>query len=195
MQIIPKTGAGHLHFYQFDGSHRNRNECALCAMAMVLHIAASASGLANFDLEPATLGRFLDRLPFRHPRFPAWFPRVGGATHPWAARGGLRAYIGHLKEKGVAFAWRPVLYTRQSKADLAAALEARRPSMIYGVGITGIPHVVVPVGRTEDGWLLLDPGYPSERQPMLWSDEQLDAWWANYAIIYPRGTMLSLEPA
>jgi hypothetical protein len=139
------------------------------------------------------LGRFLDRIPFRM-RFPAWFPGPGGATHPLAALWGLGAYGRKLRRQGIAFPWQPRLRTRQAPADLQAALAAGQPTLIYGVGTTGVPHVVVPVQRVEGGWLVLDPGYPSEQNPKRWGDEQLQRWWTNFSFIYPPGTMVTLAP-
>jgi hypothetical protein len=182
-----------LHQYQYDGTHRNPNECALCAMAMLVTAGERLSGKADFALPAAELGRFLDRIPFRYPRFPAWFPGPGGATHPLAALWGLRSYARKLERQGTPFAWRPRLRTRQTRAQLEAALAAGQPTLIYGVGSTGIPHVVVPVQRVEGGWVVLDPGSPGEQNPKRWSDAQLDKWWANFSFIYPAGTMVTLE--
>lgn len=177
------------HQYQFDGTHKNRNECALCAMAMVLNHAAGIAGREDFKLPASELGRCLDRIPFRYPRFPAWFPGPGGATHPIAASAGLRDYIRQAKlEWGVRLAY------RQTQSDLGKLLANGFPSLIYGVGRTGIPHVVVPISRSEDGWQIMDPGYPGERNPMKWTNDQLANWWRNYSIIYPKGTMVSLTP-
>ena len=179
------------HQYQYDGSHRNPNECGLCAMTTLLHLGARAAG-SKLDLSAVELGKALDRIPFRHPRFPAWFPGPGGATHPRAALKGLEQNIRRLRREGQTFPWWPALKTRQTPTDLEAQLRARQPTLIYGVGHTGIPHVVVPIGREKDGWLILDPGYPTERNPMQWTDEKLERWWVGYWLFYPRGTMLSL---
>lgn len=65
--------------------------------------------------------------------------------------------------------------------------------MIYGMGHTGIPHVVIPLEYTAPHWLILDPGYPREQNPARWSEEQLLRWWKNFLFIYPAGTMLTLE--
>lgn len=180
------------HQYQSDGSHRNRNECALCAMAMLVTHATRAAGSPQFQLPAAQLGRFLDRIPFRYPRFPAWFPGTGGATHPLAALWGMHAYGRKLQHTGVAFPWRPALRTRQTFADLEAALATQQPTLIYGVGATGIPHVVVPIERGKANWQILDPAMPTARNPLTWSDAQLQTWWVNYSILYPRGTMITL---
>lgn len=182
-----------IHQYQYDGSHRNRNECALCAMSTLATMAARRGGQPDFSLPAAEFGRWLDRIPFRFPRFPAWFPGPGGATHPLAALWGLRDYANKLRREGVAFPWQPVLRTRRGAADLAAALAASQPTLIYGVGVSGIPHVVVPLQRTDEGWLVLDPGFPRERNPARWSDEQLGTWWRNFSVLYPPGTMVTLE--
>ncbi|MEX2143561.1 MAG: hypothetical protein WD740_03120 [Anaerolineales bacterium] len=82
-KLVAKAMAA--HHYQFDGSHANRNECALCAMATVLQRAAQQANRPPLQLAAAELGRFLDRIPFRFTRFPAWFPGPGGATHPHGA--------------------------------------------------------------------------------------------------------------
>ena len=182
------------HQYQYDGSHLNRNECTLCAMAMLITQAARQEGDAGFVLPAAKLRRWLDRIPFRYPRFPAWFPGPGGATHPLAAFWGVRDYGRKLRRKGHKFAWQPRLRSGQTQADLQAALDANYPTLIYGVGATGIPHVVVPIGHGPEGWLILDPGVPSAKNPVIWSDEQLQKWWRNYGILYHAGTMLSLVP-
>ena len=182
-----------IHQYQYDGSHPNPNECALCAMTTLTSVAARRGGQPGFSLPAAQLGRWLDRIPFRFPRFPAWFPGPGGATHPLAALWGIAAYARKLRSEGTPFPWKPALHSRQSLADLAAALHAGQPTLIYGVGTTGIPHVVVPLERTQDGWLILDPGYPREQNPARWSDAQLEQWWTNFSFIYPKGTMLTLE--
>lgn len=181
------------HHYQFDGTHRNHNECALCAMTTLLHRAADASDV-ELVLEAAELGRYLDRIPFRQARFPAWFPGPGGATHPRAAWKGLNAYLRRLRRAGVDLPWRAVLRSRQTQADLGAALEAGELVMIYGVGRNGIPHAVAPFKRREDGWLLLDPGLPTAKNPVRWSDQELTEWWVNYGWIYPPGTLVSLAP-
>ncbi|MCW5887364.1 MAG: hypothetical protein KIT07_04490, partial [Anaerolineales bacterium] len=139
------------------------------------------------------LGRFLDHIPFRFPRFPAWFPGPGGATHPLAALWGLRAYGRMLRREGISFPWRPVLRRRQTPAELRAVLAAGQPTLIYGVGATGIPHVVVPLEYSAPHWLVLDPGAPREQNPARWSEEQLQRWWKNFLFIYPAGTMLTLE--
>lgn len=156
-------------------------------MAIVLNQAAQISGQPQFRLHALELGKILDRVPFRYPRFPAWFPGPGGATHPIAVYAGLRDYFQRAD-----LAWKPVLKYRQSKADLEESLNNNSPTLIYGVGLTGIPHVVVPIGKTEDGWQILDPGYPTNRNPFPWSNKQLSAWWKNFSFIYPRGTMISL---
>jgi len=182
-----------LHQYQYDGTHRNRNECALCAMAMLSNMAAKSSAIKDFHLPAATLGKFLDRIPMRYARVPAWVPRVGGATHPNAATKGLGTYIRKLIRDGFAFPWKAVLRTGQTPIDLEAALRAGNPSLIYGVGRTGIPHVVVPIERKRGGWLMLDPGYARSRNPIRWNDAQLAEWWKSYAFLYPRGTMVSLK--
>ncbi len=163
-------------------------------MAMLLTQAARAAGVDYFWLPAFLLGRYLDRIPFRYPRFPAWFPGPGGATHPLAARWGLRDYIRQLQRWGVAFPWRPVLRSRQTISDLEEALKLELPTLIYGVGAKGIPHVVVPIAHQPGDWQILDPGTPSERNPVTWSDAQLQGWWVNYSILYPRGTMISLIP-
>lgn len=158
-------------------------------MAMVLNQAAQLSGSYDFTLPAAKLGNFVDRVPFRYLRFPAWFPGPGGATHPLAAFAGLRDYIRQNN-----LPWRVDLTYRQANSDLARALQAGWPTLIYGMGATGIPHVVVPIAKNPDGWLILDPGYPPDRNPTKWTDEQLGAWWKNFSIFYPRGTMISLKP-
>ncbi len=81
----------------------------------------------------------------------------------------------------------------QSLNDLEAALEAGNPTLIYGLGRSGIPHVIVPIGRLEKAWLILDPGKAGERNPMNWSDQKLEQWWRAYWYFYPRGTMISLK--
>jgi len=182
------------HQYQYDGSHRNRNECGSCAMAMLLTQAARSAGRADFWLPAYILGQYLDRIPFRYPRFPAWFPRTGGATHPLAALWGMRDYIHQLQSWRVSFPWQPVLRTRQTTSDLQEALVAGQPTLIYGVGLNGVPHVVVPIAHSDYGWQILDPGLPRERSPVHWSDSQLQNWWVNYSVLYPRGTMISLIP-
>jgi hypothetical protein len=181
------------HHYQYDGSHRNPNECTLCSMTTLLDLAAKYSE-KDLGLEAVDLGHSLDRIPFRHPRFPAWFPGPGGATHPRAALKGLEAAIRKLRKKGIPFPWWPIMLKKQSPSDIEAALDAGHPSLIYGVGRTGIPHVVVPVARKEKGWLVLDPGYPSARNPKQWTDAQLVKWWQAYSVFYPAGTMISLRP-
>lgn len=180
------------HQYQYDGSHPNRNECTLCAMAMLITQAGRAAGKPQFQLPAAQLGRFLDRIPFSYPRFPAWFPGPGGATHPLAALWGLRAYGRKLQRSGIAFPWRPILRTRQTFSDLEAALAAEQPTLIYGVGVSGIPHVVVPIGRGQASWQMLDPGTPTINNPVAWSDGQLQSWWVNYSILYQAGTLITL---
>jgi hypothetical protein len=181
------------HQYQFDGSHGNRNECALCAMTAVLQRAALQNG-AGLDLTAAELGHFLDRIPFRHLRFPAWFPGPGGATHPRAARSGLNAYLRHLQHIGHPLPWQAVLRSNQSGEELASALQAGELVMIYGVGRSGIPHVVLPLAHQPGSWTVLDPGYPVEKNPRPWSEAELDQWWLNFGWIYPKGTLVSLVP-
>jgi hypothetical protein len=180
------------HYYQHDGTHANPNECTISSMATLLALAATLSG-ESIELSPRSLARFLDRIPFRHPRFPAWFPGPGGATHPRAAQKGLEAMIRKLRRQGLHFPWWPQRRTRQSPDDLEAALAAGWPTLIYGVGAPKrIPHVVVPVERDGDGWLILDPGYPRDKQPMRWTEGQLVEWWGNYGWLYPAGTMVSM---
>jgi hypothetical protein len=181
------------HQYQYDGSHRNRNECTLCAMAMLLTRAGQQSGQEEFVVPAAQLGRFVDRIPFRYPRFPAWFPGPGGATHPMAALWGLQAYGRKLRRDGTRFPWQPRLTYGASPADLEAALAGKQPTLIFGMG-GGVPHVVVPVQREVDGWAVLDPGYPTASNPAHWSDAQLQKWWTNFSVFYPRGVMITLEP-
>jgi hypothetical protein len=163
-------------------------------MATLIEQAALASGEPQ-QVNAADLGRFIDRVPFRHPRFPSWFGAVGGATHPRAAHKGLEGYIHKLRRGGHRFPWRVRRISGQLLQDLEAALTAGHPTLIYGVGTTGVPHVVVPIKREVGGWLVLDPGYARERNPMHWSDAQLEKWWTNYSFVYPRGTMISLMPA
>lgn len=160
-------------------------------MAIVLTRAALQSGLPGFTLPAAQLGRFLDRVPFRFPRFPAWFPGPGGATHPLAALWGLQAYGRKLRRDGKPFAWEPRLLTKQTLGELEAALAADQPTLIYGIG-GGVPHVVVPIQRDSGGWLMLDPGTPVQNNPARWSDSQLEKWWVNFSIFYSRGVMLTL---
>lgn len=182
-----------VHCYQFDGSHRNRNECALCAMTTLLQRAAQAS-VVDLNLRAVDLGRYLDRIPFRHARFPAWFPGPGGATHPRAAWKGLDAALRRLQRRGRALPWRASMRTRQTQTDLAAALETGELVMIYGMGSTGVPHAVVPLERLPDGWLILDPGQPASKNPVRWSEQQLTDWWVNFGWVYPGGTLVSLMP-
>lgn len=182
-----------LHQHQYDGSHRNPNECGLCSMAMLLEMGAQQSG-ASLQVDAAALGRELDRIPFRFPRFPAWFPGPGGATHPLAAYWGLQRKLSQLNKQGTDLPWRPRLRFRQQMDDLAAELEPGHPSLIYGVGRTGIPHVVVPIAREGSQWQLLDPAYSAKKNPRTWSDETLSKWWRNYGWLYPRGTMINLRP-
>lgn len=181
------------HHYQYDGSHRNPNECTLCSMTTLLDLGAAYSK-KSLGVEPAALGKSLDRIPFRHPRFPAWFPGPGGATHPRAALKGLEAAIRTLRKGGTPFPWWPIMRKKQEVKALEAALVAGQPSLIFGVGSTGVSHVVVPVARDEKGWLVLDPGFPRQRNPMLWNERRLITWWRAYSIFYPRGTMISLLP-
>ena len=182
-----------LHQYQYDGTHRNRNECALCAMAMLSNMAAKSFAIKDFHLPAATLGKFLDRIPMRYARVPAWVPQVGGATHPRAAAAGLAAYIWKLNREGLSFPWQAIWRTGQSPGDLETALSARRPTLIYGVGPTGIPHVVVPIKRERGGWLVLDPGFTLNQNPRKWTEDELTSWWRRYSFLYPRGTMVSLK--
>jgi hypothetical protein len=159
-------------------------------MAMVVNQAAYVSGRPEFSVSARELGKFLDRIPFRYPRFPAWFPGPGGATHPIAAFAGLRNYLQTLDS-----AWRPVLCQHQTVGDLEESIMNGFPTLIYGVGLTGIPHVVVPIGKTDAGWLILDPGYPTNRNPISWNSDQLAGWWRNFSFIYRRGTMIVLKPS
>jgi hypothetical protein len=159
-------------------------------MAILLNQVAQIDGRPEFSLPAIELGKFLDRIPFRYPRFPAWFPGPGGATHPFAAYAGLRDFLRHAN-----IPWTAHLRYRRTELDLAEALKNGSPSLIYGVGQTGIPHVVVPIGKTETRWQILDPGYPTNRNPITWSDDQLSTWWTNFSSIYPKGTMLNLQPA
>jgi hypothetical protein len=159
-------------------------------MSILLNQAAQISGQPEFRLPAHDLGKFLDRIPFRYPRFPSWFPGPGGATHPIAAYGGLRDYL-NLAD----LPWKPYLSYRQTETNLKESLNNSFPALIYGVGSTGIPHVVVPIGKVGDGWQILDPGYPTNRNPITWGDAQLSAWWTNFSFIYPRGTMINLKPS
>lgn len=195
MQVTPKEILSN-HNYQFDGTHRNRNECALNAMTTLLQTAAQRDGL-QLDLEAADLGRFLDRIPFRHPRFPAWFPGPGGATHPRAAWKGMERYIARLKRGGIELHWRVGLRHINDRDNLATLWDYLRFGslvMLYGVGHTGIPHTVIPVDRVEAGWLIDDPGHPAEKNPRTWSDEELLNWWTNYGRLYPARTLVALFP-
>jgi hypothetical protein len=195
MQVAPKEILAN-HNYQFDGSHPNRNECALNAMTTLLQTAAQLNGV-QLDLEAAALGRFLDRIPFRHPRFPAWFPGPGGATHPRAAWKGMESYIAHLKQQGIALHWRVGLRhidDTDNLATLGGYLRFGSLVMLYGVGQTGVPHTVIPMDRVKDGWLIDDPGYPADKNPRSWSDEELHSWWTNYGWIYPARTLVALFP-
>jgi hypothetical protein len=158
-------------------------------MAIVLNQAAQISGRHEFKLPAIDLAKFLDRIPFRYPRFPAWFPGPGGATHPLAAYWGLRNYLHRANLR-----WKAVLSYRQTRTNLAEALKRDFPTLIYGVGSSGIPHVVVPVSKTEGEWQILDPGYPTNRNPIMWGEDQLSEWWTNFSFVYPRGTMIWLTP-
>ena len=190
--ISRKTLLG-LHQYQFNGSHRNPNECTLCSMTMLLEMGAQKIG-HSLDLAAVELGKELDRIPFRFPRFPAWFPGPGGATHPLAAYWGLQGKANRLRKAGRAFPWQPTLRLRQTPEDLREQLAKHNPTMIYGVGRTGVPHVVVPIANTEGKWEILDPGFPTAKNPRVWSDKTLIVWWRNFGWFYPRGTMISLWP-
>ncbi|HSS98542.1 MAG TPA: hypothetical protein VLK33_16010 [Terriglobales bacterium] len=163
-------------------------------MAMVITKAARSSGNADFKQPAAERGVWLDRIPFRYPRFPASFPGPGGATHPLAALWGLGDYAHKLQHDGIPFPWQPQQRTGQTLINLEQAIKDS-PTLIYGVGETGIPHVVVPIEHSENGWKILDPGTPTEKNPVTWSDERLQKWWRNYSILYPAGTMISLIPA
>jgi len=162
-------------------------------MTTLLDVAAGRSS-ELLNMTAVEMGRIIDRIPFRHPRFPAWFPGPGGATHPRAAQKGLEQLIRMIRKEGISFPWKSVLRNRQSPAQLEAQLHSGQPTLIYGVGHTGVPHVVVPIERNQRGWLMLDPGYPLERNPMQWSEDKLIAWWRSYFIFYPRGTTVSLQP-
>lgn len=182
-----------LHRYQHDGSHKNPNECTLCSMTMLLDWGAKAAGM-QVEVNAALFGKELDRIPFRHPRFPACFPGPGGATHPRAALKGMQHKIRQWRKNGHSYPFWPVLKKHQSPEDLARQMKFGHPTLIYGVGKTGIPHVVVPIARGRDDWQILDPGYPTQQNPKIWSDEQLIDWWCAYSLFYPRGTMISLLP-
>ncbi|MGH2583199.1 MAG: hypothetical protein ACRDFQ_09940 [Anaerolineales bacterium] len=182
------------HQYQFDGSHKNRNECALCSMAMLLGLAARQSELSDFELRSVDLGRFLDRIPFRYPRLPAWLPGPGGATHPFAAYWGLKDYMRNTKAGNLRVGWKVFMKSRATTNDLEESVTAGIPTLIYGVGETGIPHVVVVIGREDKKWQILDPGYSKEKNPRNWPDDQMNKWWVNYSFIYPRGIMITLVP-
>ena len=164
-------------------------------MAMVMNIAAKQSGANRVRLSAAALGRFLDLIPFRYPRFPAWLPGPGGATHPFAAYWGLKDYLGNLKRAHRKLNWRVIMKRRVSLEMLAEIVSAQEPVLIYGVGETGIPHVVVPIEKRGNKWLILDPGYPRKSNPREWTDQQLMKWWRNYSFIYPRGILIALEPS
>jgi hypothetical protein len=195
MQVTPKEILAN-HNYQFDGSHPNRNECALNAMTTLLQTAAKRNSV-QLDLDAAALGRFLDRVPFRHPRFPAWFPGPGGATHPRAAWKGMERYIAHLKQQGSELHWRVGLRyidDTDTLTTLANYLRFGSLVMLYGVGRSGVPHTVIPVERIKDGWRIDDPGYPADKNPHTWSDAELLSWWTNYGWIYPAGTLVALFP-
>ncbi len=71
-------------------------------MAMLLEIAARSEN-GELVINPLEFGKELDRIPFRHPRFPAWFPGPGGATHPRAALNGLKQKIRDLRSHGYDF--------------------------------------------------------------------------------------------
>lgn len=159
-------------------------------MAIVLNQASQISARSEFRLPAVELGKFIDRFPFRYPRFPAWFPGPGGATHPVGAHAGLRDFL-----RRADLPWRAVLSYQRTEANLSEALKNDLPTLIYGKGQTGIPHVVVPIGKTASGWQILDPGSPTDRNPVTWSEDQLSAWWTNFSFIYPSGTMLNLQPA
>jgi len=182
-----------LHQYQFDGSHKNRNECGLCSMSMLLNIGFQLTGL-DHNITPVLFGKKLDRIPFRHPRIPAWFPGPGGATHPRAALKGMQQKIREIRHLGYSIPLWPVKKTRQKLKHLELELKAGHPALIYGLGKSGIPHVVVPIARLEKRWKILDPGYPSNRNPMIWSDEKLLQWWQGFSGFYPAGTMINLIP-
>ncbi|MEX2143562.1 MAG: hypothetical protein WD740_03125 [Anaerolineales bacterium] len=82
----------------------------------------------------------------------------------------------------------------QSTHDLAAAMQAGELVLIYGVGSSGIPHVVHPVAKDAQGWQILDPGYPAEMNPRRWSESELTTWWRNFGWLYPQRTLVSLVP-
>jgi hypothetical protein len=182
-----------LHQFQYDGSHRNPNECGLCSMAMLLEMGARKSG-ADVHINALEFGLEIDRIPFRFPRFPAWFPGPGGATHPFAALWGMQRKIGKLRREGNDMPWRAVLRFRQTEQQLETEIAQGNPTLIYGVGRTGIPHVVVPIGRDGNKWQILDPAFARERNPRQWSQPVLMDWWKNFGLLYPRGTMISLKP-
>jgi hypothetical protein len=180
------------HKFQFDRSHQNPNECTLCSMSMLLEIALKVEK-NELEITAVILGKELDRIPFRHPRFPANFPGPGGATHPRAALNGLKQKISSLRKAGINYPWWPHLRKNQSPNELENHLDAGKPTLIYGLGKSGIPHVVVPIGRSEKDWHILDPGKPKKLNPMIWSDEKLDQWWQVYWLFYPQGTMIFLS--
>ena len=182
-----------IHQYQFDSSHNNPNECTLCSMTMLLNLGGQLAG-NDLDIQAVFLGKELDLIPFRHPRFPAWFPGPGGATHPRAALKGIQQKIRSLRRAGNKFPLWPSLRKEQSLIKLESEIKASHPSLIYGVGKSGIPHVVIPIARKAKVWQILDPGFPSNRNPRTWSDKQLLQWWVGFGLFYTAGTMISLIP-
>jgi hypothetical protein len=164
-------------------------------MSMVLRLAAKQTDVKDFRLEAVELGRFLDRLPFRYPRFPAWLPGPGGATHPFAAYWGLKDYLRGIKLMPRNEQWKVIMEWRASLESLVQRVSSGNPTLIYGVGETGFPHVVVPISHQRGNWLVLDPGYARRSNPRQWTEEQLQNWWVNYTFIYPNGTLIAFEPS
>ncbi len=185
------------HQHQFDGRQTTPNDCAVAGMAMLIHQALLLAGYHDVQVPYHRLARALDRAPL----YGLGFYRVPfvGALPPGRAAAALRCLARAFVAHGHPRPWRVHVRGRLHFDRLLRHLILGYPTMLYGVGDTGVPHAMVVVGYdpATDRWALLDPAFPQpyRGKPALrtCSSARLLAWWQRRYFAYQRRTAVWLS--
>jgi len=184
------------HQHQRDGRETTPNDCAVVSMAMIIHQALWLAGYTDIRVPYPDLARAMDRAPL----YGRGFYRVPfvGAVPPGRAAAALRCIAQAFVADGHPRPWRVRLQGHMTQEALLFHLRAGYPTILYGVGHTGVPHAVVLAGYDPalKQWHILDPAYPWPYRGRAafarWSPEELARWWHRRYFAYKRYTALWL---
>jgi hypothetical protein len=129
-------------------------------------------------------------------RIPAGVQPGEGAMPPGGIEAALNWYAEEYVPEGSP-SWTAEASSGNDVSDLIRNFQEGNPTILYGVGRTGIPHTVLVAGydSSTGDWLILDPASGDPEDPPQFrtlDTPELEEWWGGRYFAFPRYTAVTL---